>query len=341
VFKPSEWIQFKRRRFPKGIRRKITNSRNRCFKRTSERDLIRLFQKLKIEDGAVICVHSMLSSFGYLTGGPDSIIRAIQKAISDCTIMMPTFPFDTTMIDYIRSEQAFDALHTSSASGLLTNTLWMQPGCLRSLHPTHPCAALGPRAAALIDGSELSATPFGDDSTYGRFSGLQNAYILLLNTNGTSIVHRFQEIVGMPNLFLPELYNATAYNSARKVIAYRVPVHTPKLPLYAVMTGSSDKEKDYIWLPDYSFLFPSPRKEAILQKIKYEPVREFLVQRQDEFLRSGIIRIANLRDAEVAAIHVDPWQQRICEDLSQNIQIHREDYSMEAMSMAMQKGYLY
>ena len=196
-------IAWKQKTFPKGIRRKLANAGDRLFRRATERKLACAFSRLQIPPGAVICVHSMLSGLGYIVGGPETVIRAIQKAVPDCTILMPTFPFSGSMLDYIDSHPApFDADTTPSRSGLLTETLRKMPGAKRSYHPTHSCAALGPRADELLDGSEWSLTPFGDNSAYGRFTLAKDAYLLLIHTNNTSIVHRIQELVDMPNLFL-------------------------------------------------------------------------------------------------------------------------------------------
>lgn len=331
----------KRRLFPKGIRRKLSNYRSRLLKRTNEKTFTELIAGLQIESGSVVCVHSMLSAFGYLPGGPQSVIRAIQRAVPRCTIIMPTFPFSGTALAYIQSGIMYDPTTTGSQSGLLTDTFWKLPGVRRSLHPTHPCAALGPLADELIDRSEHCSTPFGDDSTYGRFSKMSNAVILCLHTNGTSMVHRFQEIVGMPNLFMPGSYLAKGYNDKRETVSYSVRIHTPNLPLYAALPGESSEDYEYVWLPDFSFLFPSQRKLNLLATLKSPRAKEILLRRQQEFVDKGQIRSATFRAAEIAAVVVAPWQERLCADLTESIRAYPGAYQYDTLSKAHADGRLY
>lgn len=199
---------FKSRFFPKGIRRTLRRHTSRILERTTSANLVHVLKELEMQRGSVICVHSMLSGLGYIVGGPETVIHALRRAVPNCTIMMPTFPFSGSVADYLKQQPVYDRDHSPSCSGLLTETLRQFPETLRSLHPTHPCSALGPWAEFLIDGSEKSETPFGDNSTYGRFSAMEEAVLLLIHTNNTSIVHRIQEMVDMPNLFLPELATA-------------------------------------------------------------------------------------------------------------------------------------
>ena len=195
----------KRQLFPKGIKRGLRNYQNRLINRTSEKKLVGTFSRLGFEKGAVICIHAMLSGLGYIEGGPQTIFRSLQKVVPDCTILMPTFPFDGSTQQYLANGPIYDKNVTPSKSGLLSETLRLFPGAQRSFHPTHPCVAVGPRAGELIDGSEISKTPFGDDSSYGRYCLMDEAVQLLIHTNSSSIVHRVQEVVNIPNLFQDDL----------------------------------------------------------------------------------------------------------------------------------------
>lgn len=331
----------KRRLFPKGIRRAGDNLRRRLLERATPAALERLFAQLRIEPGSVVCVHSKLSALGYLTNGPSSVIHALQRAVPGVTILVPTFPFTGTAKDYAAADPVFDPRHTPSQSGLLTETVRTMPGTVRSLHPTHPCAALGPDAEALIEGSEVADTPFGDDSTFGRFSRMPKATVLLIHTNGASMVHRFQEIVNMPNLFLPGHFPVRALNHQRETATYRVRIHTPNLPLYVALPRNSQAEPDYLWLPDYSLLFPEERKAQILQRTQRQSNREFLTERQRRFQDQGVLRTARFGSAEVAALRVGPWQDRVCGDLAENIKEFPKFYEPGELLAAKERGALY
>ena len=331
--------QLKKKYFPKGIKRELSKLNSKFFNRTTEENLTKSLKKLAIQPGSVICVHSMLSGLGYIVGGPQTVIRAIQKAVPDCTIMMPTFPFDGSALDYLKTNPIYHRDKTPSKSGLLTETLRLYPGAKRSYHPTHPCVALGPKADYLIDGSENSETPFGNDSTYGRFSDLDNAILLLIHTNNTSIVHRIQEMVDMPNLFIKEEFYAEGFDEHNKLKKYKIKIHTSILPLYIVMSAEKNKA-EYVWYPDYVLLFPKYNKNRILNKIKNENIKQILINRHNYFIQKDIIKTVKYHEAELASINVRSWFNKINNDLIENSKKYSEYYKYEMMKSALDKGLL-
>lgn len=331
--------QLKKHYFPKGVRRELTKYNNKLFNRTTEKNLIKSLKKLAIQPGSVICVHSMLSGLGYIAGGPQTVIRAIQNAVPDCTIMMPSFPFDGSALDYLQTNPIYHRDKTPSKSGLLTETLRLYPGAKRSYHPTHPCVALGPKADYLIGGSENSETPFGDDSTYGRFSSLEDGVLLLIHTNNTSFVHRIQEMVNMPNLFLDNFYDAKGYDSKCKLCEYKVKIHTPVIPLYVIMSENG-KDVEYIWYPDYVLLFPEYNKNRTLNKIKSESIKNILIERDHYMKTNGIMKYITFKTTEFAAIQVVPWLARLCFDVKDSLHKFSEFYSINNMQKILRAGLL-
>jgi len=282
----------------------------------------------------------MLSGLGHLVGGPSVIIESIQVAVSNVTIMMPTFPFDGTMEAYLSTDPVFDPKETPSRSGLLSEILRLTEGARRSLHPTHPCAALGPRADELIVGSELSRTPFGNESTYGRLSRMKNAYLLLVHTNNSSIVHRVQEMVRMPNLFRDAPVAVRGLASGGEIQEYSIFTHTPTIPLYVIVEGDRAGDLEYVWMPDYTMPFPGYNRARILSRLQSDRARTMLLDRQDRFVKDGIVRTAQIRDAEISLVHLEPWLETICRDLRESIDTFSEEYRYENMKAARDRGLL-
>lgn len=332
--------KMKRRLFPRGLRSALQRRWNRIFQRTTEGNLTASLRKLAIEERSVICIHAMLSGLGYIIGGPATVIRAVQRAVPDATIMMPSFPFDGSALDYIKADPVYDRRATPSQSGLLSETLRLIRGAVRSLHPTHPCVALGPQAEALIAGTEKAQTPFGDDSTYGRFCSLENPILLLIHTNNTSLVHRAQQCVAMPNLFLPASYPAKGRTQDGEIAEYRVRIHVPVIPLYVIMPGDGPAEREYIWFPDYALLFPDYNRNRILHKLRSAKAKQMLLERHDWFVRRGVYRFVEHRQALIACVQVKPWMERICADVRQSIETFPDDYRYENMDRALKQGLL-
>ncbi len=254
-------VSWKDRIFPGGVRRTLQRWRLQATQRVRRADLVRLFGDLGLPAGAWICIHSRLSGLGYLVEGTASVLEAVLEAVPGCTILMPTFPFPGSALDWIRSGAVYDPRRTPSASGALSEALRLFPGAIRSLHPTHPCAAVGPDARQLIEGSENSAEPFGPHSAYGRYASASNAWQLLIHTNHTSIVHWFQERTSMPNLFLPGLHEAKGLDWDGRLHVRRVRVHRPVLPLYLAIP-------DYIWLPDFALAFPTATRTGLEKRLE-------------------------------------------------------------------------
>ena len=322
--------QLKQRLFPRGIRRTLDRWRMQLFRRVDKAELARLFRDLGLPPGARICIHSRLSGLGYLPRGPQEVLEAVLEAVPGCTILMPTFPFPGAAIDWVRSGAVYDPRRTPSASGALSEALRNFPGAVRSLHPTHPCAAVGPEARLLIEGSEDSIEPFGPQSAYGRYAASANAWQLLIHTNHTSIVHWFQELVDMPNLFLPDLCEVKGLDWEGRECVRRVRVHRPVLPLHVALP-------EYIRLPEFVIAFPSETRRAVEQHLGARAL-EPVLGRQRELERQGVIRITRYRDAEIAAVHVPPWSERVCAEMRESFARFPERYTIEALETARQRG---
>jgi aminoglycoside 3-N-acetyltransferase len=151
-----------------GLKRLVRAYHQRFFAYTPA-DLTSALGDLGVVPGDVLMVHSAFDRFRGFHGGPVDVVRALQEAVGPGgTLMMPTFPFRGTALEYARSEPVFDAQHTVSRMGLITEVFRRAPGVVRSLHPTHSVAAWGSRAAAIIAGHELAETPCGRLTPYGR-----------------------------------------------------------------------------------------------------------------------------------------------------------------------------
>lgn len=330
----------KKRYLPKGGKRFASKQMNRIFRRTTKRKLVDCFSKLKIQDEAVICIHSMLSGLGHIVDGPETVIKAVFEAVPQSTVMMPTFPFDGSCEAYLKADPVYHVDTTPSKSGLLTEKLRLMKGARRSLHSTHPCTALGPKADYLIEGTEESETPFGENSSYGRFSKLDEGVLLLIHTNSSSIVHRVQEMVNIPNLFLEKSFYAKGVDRDGKIRRYNVNVHTPTIPLYWTVPGDDESTAEYMWSPDYSLYCPDYNRLRMMEKLKSRKAKKFLLERHEYFLDSGIYTVGRIGGAEIVAVRVKPWLARICSDLADSIRTYSQYYTMENLQDAASKGML-
>ena len=160
-------------------------------------------RRLGVPEGEVVIVHSSLSAIGWVCGGPQAVVLALEEAVGDGTVVMPAHsgalsepsqwanpPVPESWWPVIRAETpAFDAALTPTREmGAIVDCFRAQPGTLRSSHPQFSFVARGPRAHEITMDHSLDYG-LGERSPLARAYDL-DAYVLLLgvdHANNTSI----------------------------------------------------------------------------------------------------------------------------------------------------------
>ncbi|WP_460064338.1 AAC(3) family N-acetyltransferase [Streptomyces sp. YKOK-I1] len=149
---------------------------------------------LGVEPGEILLVHSSLSSLGWVCGGPVAVVQGLQDALGpNGTLVVPTQtgelsdpaewsrpPVPREWWETIRATlPVYDPLVTPSRGlGVIPETVRTWPGALRSAHPHTSFAALGPRAAEIVEGHAVDCR-LGERSPLARLERL-GARVLLL-----------------------------------------------------------------------------------------------------------------------------------------------------------------
>jgi aminoglycoside N3'-acetyltransferase len=132
--------------------------------------------------GMDVMVHSSLSSIGHVVGGADTVIEALLAVIGKRgTLMMPSF--------HHRAAQVYNPMTTPTTNGAIPDAFWRRPDAVRSDHPTHAVAAVGPRAEALCRDHGKKGL-WTTDSPIGQLVH-GNGYVVLLGVdhNATTAYH--------------------------------------------------------------------------------------------------------------------------------------------------------
>lgn len=133
----------------------------------SQAELEADLRKLGVRAGRDLLIHSSMSKIGPVQGGAETVIRALQVVGGpDATLVMPAYPMPSTMAQWMRDPAPFHVGDSPSRMGILTEVFRKMPGVLRSAHPSHSVAALGPNAAAYTAEHHKVATPCGAGSPF-------------------------------------------------------------------------------------------------------------------------------------------------------------------------------
>jgi len=163
------------------------------------KDIVQGLIRLGIRKGDCLLVHSSLSSLGYVEGGADCVIDAFLEAIGpEGTLVLPTLTFSIVNAN----NPVFDVRSTPSVVGLITEVFRQRGGVVRSLHPTHSCAAVGPLANALTEGHERDITPCGRHSPFARLIDMDGRIVFLgVDLSCNTTFHALEEMACVPWLF--------------------------------------------------------------------------------------------------------------------------------------------
>jgi aminoglycoside 3-N-acetyltransferase len=158
------------------------------------------FRRAGIEPGEHLIVHSSLKSLGQVDGGAPTVVEALLDVLGPRGhLLMPTFTYSLTMW----SREPFDRIASKSRVGAVTEALRLHPRAVRSFHPTHSVAVVGPEAEEIVR-NHLHATPIGEGSPFARMSE-RGGRILMLGTrqDTNSTLHYCEVAAGLPYVRIP------------------------------------------------------------------------------------------------------------------------------------------
>jgi aminoglycoside 3-N-acetyltransferase len=158
------------------------------------------------------------------------------------TVLVPTLTFGAKEL-LADNPHVFDPKRTPCYTGRIPEVFRQRKDAVRSVHPTHSVAAIGPHTGYLIQDAEKSQTPCGRNSPFYKLIEL-DGYILLLGTAFESITsgHVIEDVVpDFPvEVYLKEPVNVRYLNNngVEKTMMFKL--HDPKV---AIRRMGNRKEK--------------------------------------------------------------------------------------------------
>jgi aminoglycoside 3-N-acetyltransferase len=143
-------------------------------------DLVDCLERVGVQKGATVFVHCSYEKFEGFKGKPSDVVAALLEAVGPSgNILMPTMPFTGSALEFVKRGVMLDVARTSSMMGLVSEVFRRTKGVQRSAHPTHPVAALGPKASELISDHYLATTPCGKHSPYAKLLDVDGKILFL------------------------------------------------------------------------------------------------------------------------------------------------------------------
>lgn len=161
-------------------------------------DIVSGLQKLGLEAGDSIGVHSSLSSFGYVEGGADTVVEALLETVGQRgNVVVPAYSNNIESIEKTPEDielgvtwkyrvLPYNPEKDSCWTGKIPDTFWRRKEAVRGNNPTHSLSAIGPKAEQLCQNWKTLLEADG--------------YILLLGTSLTccSSMHLAEEGIQIP-----------------------------------------------------------------------------------------------------------------------------------------------
>ncbi len=170
-------------------------------------DILSALRNAGIQTGDCLFVHSSASAFGWIEGGEKMVIETFLEAIGPTgTLLMPTFtvPFNSFegTLNKNRRYRPFDPADASQAwVGSIPRAFLRMPGVIRSQHPSHSVAGIGPLAEACLGVHREDDPPTGETSPFARLVQSKGKIVYFgCSLASSTFLHYLETVADLPYL---------------------------------------------------------------------------------------------------------------------------------------------
>lgn len=163
-------------------------------------ELAQHLENAGIRRGQNVIMHSSLKSIGKTEKGPETVVDAVLSVIGpEANLLVPTFTYSLPGW----KGDPFDLEKSAARTGAIPEYIRKRGDAVRSFHPTHSVAVIGPDKDEII-ANHLDATPLGVGSPFSRMLD-RDATILMLGTrqDTNSSLHLCEVMANLPYINVP------------------------------------------------------------------------------------------------------------------------------------------
>ena len=142
---------------------------------------------LRLTNGDTVLMHSSFNIHNGFQGRPKQVIDCVLNIIGPSGhLLMVSMPYTGSTFAYLKNRPIFDVRRSPSRMGIITELFRSTNNVLRSLSPSHPILAFGPKAKWIVADHEKTVYPCGTGSPFEKILKL-NAKALLFDVTSDSI----------------------------------------------------------------------------------------------------------------------------------------------------------
>jgi aminoglycoside N3'-acetyltransferase/acyl carrier protein len=148
------------------------------FRSYGPEELLEALRSLGVRAGDTVLVHSAFEYTNGFSAGPEKAIDVFLESVGpDGNLLMLSLPYNSSTYKYLQTLDRFDVRKTVSQMGLLTEIFRERSDVVRSLSPTHPFLAHGPRADWIVAGHENCPYPCGKGTPFEKLIELEGKVV--------------------------------------------------------------------------------------------------------------------------------------------------------------------
>ena len=183
------------------------------------RMLVESFEEGGLRKGDSLVIHSSLKTLGKVYGGADTVIDALREVVGPSgNLLFPTFNYTRPL-----PKPYYDPEMTPSRTGVLNEVARKREKALRSLHPTHSVAVIGPDAYDIIKG-HLDVRAFGVGSPIDILAQMGGKILLLgVGQVSNTTIHIAEDHAKIPKVsWYNPLPHLTIHTKTDKLITHQL-----------------------------------------------------------------------------------------------------------------------